>query len=165
MLSLLNPCGTTIPTNCVALLPTAMWCTSHLTRSDNVPTESVWAGEKRAIFALTPTDRPVVTPGRQGLSHSLASDALWSLQYVAVVAGKLDTGSNPAEVEMTVSDRPATWVTPSAPDPLCLWRILLLLDESSFCQMSINRLSLLFSESPTSYYIKCRTCNGPWFFL
>lgn len=149
----------------MALLPTAMWYTSHITGSDNVPTESVWAGEKRAIFALTPTNRPVVTPGRQGLSHSLASDALWSLQYVAVVAGKLDAGSDPAEVEMTVSDRPATWVIPSTPDSLCLWRILFLLDESSFSQTSINRLSLLFSESPTLYSIKCRTCNGPWFFL
>lgn len=74
--ALLNPCGTTVSTNCVVLLPTAVCYTSHLTGSDNIPTESVRAGEKRPIFALTPTDRPMVTPGRQGFSHSLASDAL-----------------------------------------------------------------------------------------
>lgn len=48
----------------------------------------------RAAFTLTSTDRPVVTPGGQGLRHSLASDALWSLQHIAVITGELDAGSN-----------------------------------------------------------------------
>lgn len=83
---------------CMAFLFIGMWHASHLTGFDNVLTESVGTGMGRAIFALTPTDRPVITPGSQGFSHSLASDALWSLQHVAVIAGELDAGSDPAGV-------------------------------------------------------------------
>lgn len=161
MRSLLNPCGTSVPTSCVVLLPTAKRYTSHLTGSDNIPTESVWAGEKRPIFALTPTDRPVVTPGRQGFSHSLASDALWSLQYVAVVTGKLDAGADPAEVEMTVRKRSAIWVT-SAPNPLCPWPIPSFVRWKRFLS---NFNKPLVSSIFRITHIKCRTCNSPWFFL
>lgn len=77
-------------------------------------------GNRQTAFALTATDRPVVTPRSQSFSHSLASDALWSLKHVAVITGELDAGANPVGVakQMTVSVWPAAPSLPPLPQPM-----------------------------------------------
>lgn len=97
-------------------------------------------GNRQTAFALTATDRPVVTPRSQSFSHSLASDALWSLKHVAVITGELNAGANPVGVakQMTVSVWPAAPSLPPHPQPMTFLSCFFLVYLSLFFLFMLN---------------------------